>query len=211
MASVSYKGTSARLEEIAATTNAAEFVYDLLRIFGSVTETSINRIKAGTGNMAKDGKTVLAKFGKPLRVVAYRSATPDGLAKELEFLKNDKKVMKQAPRLLIVSDGKKVLAHDPKEVEDYLYTMPGIKDVQVVGIKSEKYGEEVGAFIILKPEAKINEEDVREFCRGQISRYKIPKYVFFVDSYPMTQSGKVKKNLLREEGNKKAEELGITT
>ena len=99
----------------------------------------------------------------------------------------------------------------PKEVEDYLYTMPGIKDIQVVGIASKKYGEEVGAFIILQPGASVGEEDVRDFCRGKISRFKIPKYVFPVDSFPMTSSGKVKKKELREMGNKKAEELGITT
>jgi fatty-acyl-CoA synthase len=109
---------------------------------------------------------------------------------------------------MIIRGGENVY---PKEVEDYLYTMPGIRDVQVVGIKSIRYGEEIGAFIILHPNAAVTEEDVREYCRGQISRYKIPKYVFFTDSYPMTQSGKIKKNLLREEGNKKVEELGIAT
>ncbi|MDR2486288.1 MAG: AMP-binding protein [Treponema sp.] len=96
----------------------------------------------------------------------------------------------------------------PKEIEDYIYTMPGIKDVQVVGIASKKYGEEVGAFIILHKDAVIKEEDVRDFCRGKISRYKIPKYVFFVDSYPLTASGKIQKYLLREIGAKKAEEPG---
>jgi len=89
--------------------------------------------------------------------------------------------------------------------------MPGITDVQVVGIESKKYGEEVGAFIILKPDVTVTEEDVRDFCRGQISRFKIPKYVFFVDSYPMTASGKIQKYVLRETGNKKVRELGIST
>jgi fatty-acyl-CoA synthase len=96
----------------------------------------------------------------------------------------------------------------PKEIEDYLYTMPGIKDVQVVGIASKKYGEEVGAFIILHKDASVTEEDVRDFCRGQISRFKIPKYVFFVDAFPLTSSGKIQKYLLREMGLKKAEEPG---
>jgi fatty-acyl-CoA synthase len=99
----------------------------------------------------------------------------------------------------------------PKEIEDYLYTMPGIKDVQVVGIASEKYGEEVGAFIILHPEVSMSEEDVRDFCRGQISRFKIPKYIFFVDAFPLTSSGKIQKYLLRDMGAKKAQELGIGT
>jgi fatty-acyl-CoA synthase len=95
----------------------------------------------------------------------------------------------------------------PKEIEDYLYTMPGIKDVQVVGIASEKYGEEVGAFIILHKDLTMNEEDVRDYCRGQISRFKIPKYIFFVDSFPLTSSGKIQKYLLRDLGVKKAQEL----
>jgi fatty-acyl-CoA synthase len=99
----------------------------------------------------------------------------------------------------------------PKEIEDYLYTMPGIKDVQVVGVASKKYGEEVGAFIILHPDITMTEEDVRDFCRGQISRFKIPKYIFFVDAFPLTSSGKIQKYLLREMGAKKVEELGIGT
>jgi fatty-acyl-CoA synthase len=109
---------------------------------------------------------------------------------------------------MIIRGGENVY---PKEIEDFLYTMPGIKDVQVVGISSKKYGEEVGAFIILHSGTTMNEEDVRDFCRGQISRFKIPKYVFFVDSYPQTSSGKIQKFQLREIGVKKVEELGIGT
>jgi fatty-acyl-CoA synthase len=99
----------------------------------------------------------------------------------------------------------------PKEIEDFLYTMPGIKDVQVVGIASKKYGEEVGAFIVLHQNKSVSEEDVRDFCRGQISRFKIPKYIFFVDAFPLTSSGKIQKYLLREMGSKKVEELGTGT
>jgi fatty-acyl-CoA synthase len=99
----------------------------------------------------------------------------------------------------------------PKELEDFLYTMPGVKDVQVVGIASKKYGEEVGAFIILHEGVTMIEEDVRDFCRGQISRFKIPKYVFFVDAFPLTSSGKIQKYLLREQGTKTVEELGLST
>jgi fatty-acyl-CoA synthase len=109
---------------------------------------------------------------------------------------------------MIIRGGENVY---PKEIEDFLYSMPGIRDVQVVGIKSIRYGEEVGAFIILQPGAEISEEDVREFCRGKISRYKIPKYVFFTNTFPMTQSGKIQKYLLREQGNKMVLELGIAT
>jgi fatty-acyl-CoA synthase len=89
--------------------------------------------------------------------------------------------------------------------------MPGVKDVQVVGIASRKYGEEVGAFIILHPGAVMGAEDVQDYCRGRISRYKIPKFVFFVDSFPLTASGKIQKYLLRETGSQKARELGADT
>jgi len=86
----------------------------------------------------------------------------------------------------------------PREVEEFLRGIAAIKDVQVVGVPSPKYGEEVGAFIILKEGAQLTEEEVIDFCRGKISRYKIPKYVFFVDEFPMTASGKVQKFKLKE-------------
>jgi fatty-acyl-CoA synthase len=87
----------------------------------------------------------------------------------------------------------------PREIEEFLFRMEGIVDVQVVGVPSRKYGEEVGAFIIKKPDVDMSAEDVRDFCRGQISRHKIPKYVAFVDGYPMTASGKVQKYKLQEQ------------
>jgi fatty-acyl-CoA synthase len=87
----------------------------------------------------------------------------------------------------------------PKEVEDFIHHMPGIKDVQVVGVPSKRYGEQPGAFIILRPGENIKAEDVLDHCRGKISFYKVPKYVQFVDSFPMTASGKIQKYKLREE------------
>ncbi|MBF0573265.1 MAG: AMP-binding protein [Desulfamplus sp.] len=86
----------------------------------------------------------------------------------------------------------------PREIEEFIYRMDGIQDVQVAAVPSEKYGEEVGAFIILKKDAQIDESDVKDFCRGKISRYKIPKYITFVDNYPMTASGKIQKFKLTE-------------
>ncbi|MFH1058686.1 MAG: AMP-binding protein [Pseudomonadota bacterium] len=86
----------------------------------------------------------------------------------------------------------------PREIEEFLYRLPGVSDVQVVGVPSPKYGEEVGAFIILKPGFSYTPEDVRDFCRGQISRYKVPRHVAFVGSYPLTASGKIQKYKLRE-------------
>ena len=86
----------------------------------------------------------------------------------------------------------------PKEIEEFLYRMPEVLDVQVAAVPSPKYGEEVGAFIILKEDADLEPSDVTDFCRGQISRYKIPKYVTFVTEYPMTASGKIQKYKLSE-------------
>jgi fatty-acyl-CoA synthase len=86
----------------------------------------------------------------------------------------------------------------PREIEEFLFQMEGVADVQVVGVPSRKYGEEVGAFVILKKGADCRPEDIQDFCRGRISRHKIPKYVAFVTSYPLTASGKVQKYKLRE-------------
>ncbi len=86
----------------------------------------------------------------------------------------------------------------PREIEEFLYSLEGIRDVQVVGVPSNKYGEEVGAFIILKDGYDYAPEDIRYHCRGNIARYKIPKYIAFVKEYPMTASGKVQKYKLRE-------------
>lgn len=81
----------------------------------------------------------------------------------------------------------------PREIEEFLYTMPQIKEVQVAGVPDQKYGEQVGAFIILHEKKDIKSGDVKDFCRGKIARHKIPRYVFFVDNYPLTASGKIQK------------------
>ena len=86
----------------------------------------------------------------------------------------------------------------PREIEEFLYHMPGIRDVQVAAVPSKKYGEAVGAFIILEEGVTMTPEDVQLFCRGKIARYKIPKYVFFIDQFPLTGSGKIQKFKLKE-------------
>ncbi len=96
----------------------------------------------------------------------------------------------------------------PREIEEFLYQHPAVLDVQVVGVPDEKYGEEVLASIILKETEKITAEDIRTYCRGNIARHKIPQYVQFVTSYPMTASGKIQKFKLREDAMKKLEAIG---
>jgi fatty-acyl-CoA synthase len=98
---------------------------------------------------------------------------------------------------MIIRGGENVY---PREIEEFLLGMPGIEDVQVAGIPSESYGEEVVAFVIAKEGINLTEEEVREFCKGKISRFKVPKYVFFVSSYPMTASGKIQKYKLKDIG-----------
>ena len=90
----------------------------------------------------------------------------------------------------------------PREIEEFLYKLPGVKDVQVAGIPSRKYGEQVAAYIIPAEGANLSEEIVKDFCFGKISRFKIPKYVLFVDEYPLTGSGKIQKFKLKDIGLK---------
>ena len=87
----------------------------------------------------------------------------------------------------------------PREIEEYLLSHPKVEDVAVVGLPDEKYGEEVCAWIRLEADAQMSEEELRDFCRGQIAHYKVPRYVRFVDAFPMTVTGKVQKFLIREQ------------
>jgi fatty-acyl-CoA synthase len=86
----------------------------------------------------------------------------------------------------------------PREIEEFLYTHPKISDVQVYGVPDRKYGEQVMAAIVLKKGVEMTADEVSDFCLGKIANYKNPKYVKFVDSYPMTASGKIQKFKLRE-------------
>jgi fatty-acyl-CoA synthase len=86
----------------------------------------------------------------------------------------------------------------PKEVEDFLYRHPKVAAVEVVGVPDYKLGEAVLAWIRLKPGVTATEEEIREFCRGEISHFKIPQYVRFVDEFPATANGKTQKYLIRQ-------------
>ena len=97
----------------------------------------------------------------------------------------------------------------PREIENFLFRMPQIESVEVGGIPSPKYGEEVGAFIKVKEGQTLTEEEIKLFCRGQIARYKIPKYIFFVDSYPMTASGKIQQYKLKDWGLEMLRDRGV--
>jgi fatty-acyl-CoA synthase len=91
----------------------------------------------------------------------------------------------------------------PREVEEFLYAHPDVEDVQVIGVPDEKYGEELMAWVRLRPGAQpLTPEAVRAFCEGRLAHYKIPRYVHIVDGFPMTVTGKVRKVEMREQAVK---------
>ena len=101
---------------------------------------------------------------------------------------------------MIIRGGENVY---PREIEEFLYGHPSIADVQVVGVPDARFGEEIVACVKRREGAEaLSEEDVREFCRGRIAHYKVPRYVVFVDEFPMTVTGKIQKFLLREQSMK---------
>jgi fatty-acyl-CoA synthase len=86
----------------------------------------------------------------------------------------------------------------PREIEEYLYRHAAVQDVQVVGLPDKKYGEELCAWIIAKPGQAVTEQDIRDFCKGQIAHYKVPRYIQFVTEFPMTVTGKIQKFKIRD-------------
>jgi fatty-acyl-CoA synthase len=96
----------------------------------------------------------------------------------------------------------------PREVEEFLYTKPEVADVQVIGVPDVKYGEELMAWIKLRPGASVTGDELRAFCKGKIATYKIPRYWKFVDAFPMTVTGKIQKFKMRETA---VEELKLQT
>ena len=104
---------------------------------------------------------------------------------------------------LVIRGGENI---SPREVEEFLYRHPAIRDVQVIGVPDARFGEELCAWIVLRSGASADEEDIRAFCRGQIAHFKIPRYIKFVDGFPSTATGKVQKFVMRQQ---MAEELGI--
>jgi fatty-acyl-CoA synthase len=121
--------------------------------------------------------------------------TPDGFYKITGRIKD-----------MIIRGGENIY---PREIENYLYQLPQIETVEVAAVPSKKYGEQVGAFIKLKAGQILNEEEILDFCRGKIARFKIPKYIFFVDGFPMTASGKIQKYKLSQQALLLCNEQGI--
>jgi len=104
---------------------------------------------------------------------------------------------------LVIRGGENIY---PREVEEFLFTHPNVADVSVIGVPDERYGEELMAWVKLRHETATTAEDIREFCRGRIAHYKIPRYVKFTQDFPMTVTGKIQKFRMRELA---IEELGL--
>ena len=104
---------------------------------------------------------------------------------------------------MIIRGGENVY---PREIEEYLYRHPDVVEVQVIGVPDARYGEEIMAWVQLRDSATLDADNIKEFCRGQIAHYKVPRYVKFTDEFPMTITGKIQKYLMREQS---IEELGL--
>jgi fatty-acyl-CoA synthase len=96
---------------------------------------------------------------------------------------------------MIIRGGENVY---PREIEEFLYTNPKVADVQVIGVPDPRFGEEIMAWVMLKAEQEATAEEIKEFCRGRIAYYKVPRYVRFVSEFPMTVTGKIQKFVMRE-------------
>jgi fatty-acyl-CoA synthase len=86
----------------------------------------------------------------------------------------------------------------PKEIEEFIYTHENVKDVQVIGVPDEQYGEEIMACIILKEDVSMTVEEMKQYIMDHMARHKVPKYIDFVDSFPMNAAGKILKYKMRE-------------
>ena len=106
-------------------------------------------------------------------------------------------------KVMIIRGGENIY---PREIEEYLYTHPDVSDVQVIGVPDTKYGEELMAWVKVREGATLTDDALKEFCKGRIAHYKVPRYIKFTDEFPMTVTGKIQKFKMRELA---VEELGL--
>ena len=139
---------------------------------------------------------------------------PERTAKEIDeahwIRTGDTATMDDNGYLRIVGRSKDMLIRGgeniyPREIEEFLYTNPKVEQAEVVGVPDPKFGEEVAAWIKLREGSSASEEEIREFCKGKLAHFKIPRYIRFVEEFPMTVTGKVQKYVIRE---RMTEELG---
>ncbi|HEX8925067.1 MAG TPA: AMP-binding protein, partial [Terriglobales bacterium] len=151
----------------------------------------------GIGEICTRGYLVMKGYYKDAASTA-KTIEPDGWLHSGDLGTMDKNgYVRVTGRIkeMIIRGGENIY---PREIEEFLYTCPAIENVQIVGVPSEKYGEEVMAWIKLKNGAELTSEEVVQFCRGKIASFKIPRHIKFVDAFPMTGSGKIQKFKMRE-------------
>jgi fatty-acyl-CoA synthase len=170
-------------------------------------ETGRTVARAETGELCTRGYCVMLGYWKDER------ATREAIDEARWMHTGDLAVMDDDGYVNIVGRIKDMIIRGgeniyPREIEEFLYTHPAIADVQVIGVPDERYGEAVCAWAVLKDGADIDDEELKEFCRGKIASFKIPRYVRFVDAFPMTVTGKVQKFRMREV---EVEERGLQT
>jgi len=145
-----------------------------------------------------------------------RERTADDITPNRWIRTGDIATMDEAGYIRIVGRSKDMLIRGgenvyPREIEDFLYTHPKIDQVEVVGVPDPKFGEEIAACIRLREGEQATEEEIRNYCRGKLAHFKIPRYVRFVDEFPMTVTGKVQKFILREQLTKEFEQATRTS
>ncbi|HPJ30582.1 MAG TPA: AMP-binding protein, partial [Methanothrix sp.] len=176
--------------------------------------TEVKIVDPGTGKISPRGETgEICARGYAIMRCYYNNpgATEKAIDKEgwlhtgdLGVL-DDEDYCKITGRLkdMVIRGGENIY---PREIEEFLYTHPDISDVQVIGVPDARFGEELMAWIKLKEGRTLTAEEVKLFCKGRIAHFKIPRYIKFVDGFPMTVSGKIQKYKMREESIK---ELGL--
>lgn len=168
--------------------------------------TEIQLVDLSTGRVVPTGEQGELCSRGPLVMVGYdgdpestrKAIGPDGWlhSGDLAVMRDDSSiVITGRAKDMIIRGGENVY---PREIEEFLYTNPAVDEVQVIGVPHERLGEVVCAWIRLKPGAEVTAEEIREFCHGKIAYFKVPELIRFVDSFPITVTGKIQKFRMRE-------------
>jgi fatty-acyl-CoA synthase len=192
---VSFQSTVADDLETRVSTVGAVHPFVEVKLTDPVTGRTVER--GATGELCTRGYLVMLGYWE------NPQATSDAIDAGRWMHTGDLAVMRDDGYVNIVGRSKDLIIRGgeniyPREIEEFLYTHPGIAEVQVVGVPDARYGEQVCAWVILRDGADLSEEDVKAFCRGRIATFKIPHYVRFTDAFPMTVTGKIQKFRMRE-------------